>query len=75
MAAVVADRSIAEVATHFSFSRDAIYDWIRRLAETGPLTPGTRQTGPPRALSSAEDVLLRDRIDGVLDATICDLRA
>ncbi len=75
MAAVATGRSITEGAQAFSVSRDAMYDWTRRLAETASCAPAPHPGGRPPALSPAQDVLLRDRIDAVPDATIAELRA
>jgi transposase len=74
MAAVASGRSIAEVARAFSVSRDAIYDWKRREAETGSWAPAPPSRGRPPVLSPAQDDLLCDRIDAVPDATIAELR-
>ena len=75
MAAVATGRSITEVASQFSVSRDAIHDWKRRHAETGSWAPTPRRGGRSPALSPAQDRLLRDQIDAVPDATIDELRA
>lgn len=75
MAAVAAGCPITEVARHFSVSRDAIHDGKRRLAETASWAPSPRCGGRPRALSPTQDLLLRDRIDAVPDATIDELQA
>jgi transposase len=75
MAAVATGRTITEVARNFSVSRDAIHDWKRRHAETGSCAPAPGRGGRRPALSPAQDLLLRDRIDAVPDATIDELRA
>ena len=75
MAAVASGCSIAEVAQTFSVSPDAIYDWKRRLAKTNSCAPAPPSRGRPPILSPAQDLLLRDRIDAVPDATIEEHRA
>ncbi len=74
MAAVATGRSITEVAKAFSVSRDAIHDWKRRAAATWSVAPAPQRGGRP-ALSPAQDLLVRDRIDAVPDATIDELRS
>lgn len=74
MAAVADGASIVEVAQRFSVSSRTVARWAVRQQATGSLAPSTGPTGRPRALSPAQDILLRDRVDAVPDATIEELR-
>ena len=74
-AAVTDGCSLVEAAQRFSVHARTIARWIQRQQTTGSLAPVVARMGRPRALSPAQDALLRDRIDAVPDATIDELQA
>lgn len=74
MAAVADGCSIAEAASRFSVSVDAIYDWKQRYRDTGSLAPIPAGGGRPRRLSPAVDRALQDHIDAVPDATLTEVQ-
>lgn len=67
--------SLVEAAQRFSVSERTLARWIQRQRTTASLAPTTGRCGRPRRLTAAHDLLLRDRIDAVPDATIDELQA